>query len=209
MRKEDFEYLKREMIKDQIIKRGIKNESVLDALNCVPRHLFVRKVDQHLAYHDYPLKIEEGQTISQPYIVAQMTEALDLNKGDKVLEIGTGSGYQTAVLSHLVDEIYTIERIPFLHQKAKKLLTSLDYANITLLQKDGKEGYVEEAPYDKIIVTAASQSIPKDLLDQLQDGGKMVIPIGGDNLQKLLLLEKNHTKYKEKVLGYCRFVKLI
>jgi protein-L-isoaspartate(D-aspartate) O-methyltransferase len=209
MRKEDFEYLKREMIKDQIIKRGIKNESVLDALNCVPRHLFVRKVDQHLAYHDYPLKIEEGQTISQPYIVAQMTEALDLNKGDKVLEIGTGSGYQTAILSHLVEEIYTIERIPFLHQKAKKLLTSLDYANITLLQKDGKEGYVEEAPYDKIIVTAASQSIPKDLLDQLQDGGKMVIPIGGDNLQKLLLLEKNHTKYKEKVLGYCRFVKLI
>ena len=209
MRKEDFEYLKREMIKDQIIKRGIKNESVLDALNCVPRHLFVREVDQHLAYHDYPLKIEEGQTISQPYIVAQMTEALDLNKGDKVLEIGTGSGYQTAILSHLVDEIYTIERIPYLHKKAKKLLTSLDYANITLLQKDGKEGYVEEAPYDKIIVTAASQSIPKDLLDQLQDGGKMVIPIGGDNLQKLLLLEKNHTKYKEKVLGYCRFVKLI
>lgn len=209
MRKEDFEYLKREMIKDQIIKRGIKNESVIDALNCVPRHFFVREVDQHLAYHDYPLKIEEGQTISQPYIVAQMTEALDLNKGDKVLEIGTGSGYQTAILSHLVDEIYTIERIPYLHKKAKKLLTSLDYANITLLQKDGKEGYVEEAPYDKIIVTAASQSIPKDLLDQLRDGGKMVIPIGGDNLQKLLLLEKNHTKYKEKVLGYCRFVKLI
>lgn len=209
MRKEDFAYLKKAMIKDQIIKRGIKNESVLDALSRVPRHLFVRKVDQHLAYHDYPLKIEEGQTISQPYIVAQMTEALDLNKGDKVLEIGTGSGYQTAVLSHLVDEIYSIERIPFLHEKAKKLLTSLDYSNITLLQKDGKEGYVEEAPYDKIIVTASSQSIPKDLLDQLQDGGKMVIPIGGDNLQKLLLLEKNHTKYKEKVLGYCRFVKLI
>lgn len=205
----NFAFQCEEMVRTQLMKRGIKKDSVLDAFLHVPRHKFVLEESIHLAYSDRPLEIHENQTISQPYIVAQMTEALDLKPSDRVLEVGTGSGYQTAILAELVEEVVTIERIPRLYEQAKDLLDDLGYKNITFLLRDGKEGYQEGAPYDKIIVTAASQSIPKDLLHQLHDGGKMVIPIGGDYLQKLLLLEKNHTKYQEKVLGYCRFVPLI
>jgi len=207
---EEFAFQREEMVRSQLVKRGIKKESVLDAFLHVPRHMFVLEQTKHLAYSDGPLEILSNQTISQPYIVAQMTEALDLKPDDRVLEVGTGSGYQTAILAELVEEVYTIERIEALHTTAKNLLiNTLGYHNICFLHQDGKKGYPEKAPYNKIIVTAASQSIPRDLLNQLEDGGKMVIPIGGDFLQKLLLLEKNHTRFTEKVLGYCRFVPLI
>lgn len=204
-----YQFLREKMVKEQILKRGIENEVILDVFEKIPRHRFVRPSDQHLAYNDYPLPIGEEQTISQPYIVAQMVDALALQPEDTVLEIGTGSGYQTAILAEIVNKVYTIERIKGLQDQAKDVLDSLGYRNIEYIHKDGKEGLIEEAPFDKVIVSAASKSIPKELLDQLKDGGKMVIPTGGDFLQKLLLLQKNHHKYKEKILGYCRFVRLI
>ncbi len=204
-----YQFLREKMVKEQILKRGIENEVILDVFEKIPRHRFVRPSDQHLAYNDYPLPIGEEQTISQPYIVAQMVDALALQPEDTVLEIGTGSGYQTAILAEIVGKVYTIERIKGLQDQAKEVLDSLGYRNIEYFHKDGKEGLIEQAPFDKVIVSAASKSIPKELLDQLKDGGKMVIPTGGDFLQKLLLLEKNHHKYKEKILGYCRFVRLI
>lgn len=206
---DNFRFLREKMVKEQILRRGIDNDAIIDVFEKIPRHRFVRPVDEHLAYNDYPLPIGEEQTISQPYIVAQMVDALELKADDKVLEIGTGSGYQTAILAELVNQVYTIERIKGLQDHAKEVLDNLGYENIAYIHKDGKEGLEEQAPFDKVIVSAASKCIPEDLLNQLQVGGKIVIPIGGDHLQKLLLLEKNHHKYKEKILGYCRFVKLI
>lgn len=209
MKINNFELSRKKMVNEHLKKRGIENQRVLDVFEEVPRHRFVREGDEHLAYSDYPLAIGDEQTISQPYIVAQMVEALDPSPDDEVLEIGTGSGYQTAILAPLVKKVYTIERIASLQEKAKVILDDLDYENIEYIQKDGKEGYQEEAPYQKIIVSAASQSIPEALVDQLEVGGKMVIPVGGQSLQKLLLLEKRQKGYKEKVLGYCRFVPLL
>ena len=182
------------MIEKQIRTRGIKNEVVLNAMRKVDRHKFVPEEIRHQAYSDRPLPIGEGQTISQPYIVALMTELLELKDGDRVLEVGTGSGYQAAILAELADHVYTIEIIGSLALSAERLLRELGYGNITVKIGDGYIGWEEFAPFDAIIVTAAPPHIPQPLLDQLKEGGRLVIPVG-DYYQEL----KKITKVKGKI----------
>ncbi len=205
----EFRIARERMVKEQIYARGIRDKRVLNAMLKVPRHLFVDKGLRDSAYSDHPLPIGEGQTISQPYIVALMTEALSLKGDEKVLEIGTGSGYQTAILAELCKEVYTIERIPILSIRAQKLLRGLGYKNIFFKIGDGTKGWEEYAPYDGIIVTAAAKTIPKPYLDQLADGGRLVIPVGDAFSQDLIVVTREGNKFKEKSLGGCRFVKLI
>lgn len=171
---------------EKIRRHGIKDPRVLEAILKVPRHLFVPKELIHEAYVDAPLPIGEGQTISQPYIVALMTEALELDENSKVLEIGTGSGYQAAILAEIAKEVYTVERIPSLKEKARKVLDALGYENIKFKVGDGTEGWPEYAPYDAIIVTAGAPEIPKPLVEQLKVGGRLVIPVGDELTQRLL-----------------------
>jgi len=193
------------MVKNQIINRGIIDSLVINAMKKVPRHLFVPKEMVESAYIDSPLPIGKGQTISQPYIVAYMTDVLDLQGGEKVLEIGTGSGYQAAILAEIVEEVYTIEIIEKLGLKAKKLLKELGYDNITVIIGDGYKGYPAEAPFDAIIVTAAPHKIPQPLIDQLKIGGRMVIPVG-EYFQELELVIKTEKGIKKKDLLPVRFV---
>jgi protein-L-isoaspartate(D-aspartate) O-methyltransferase len=175
----DFAKQRERMVIETIERRGITDEQVLRAMRAVPRHLFVPEEQQDYAYGDYPLPIGYGQTISQPYIVALMTDLLELKEGDKVLEIGTGSGYQAAVLAEIPDiEVYTIEIVPELAESARKRLESLGYTSAHCKQADGYYGWPEHAPFDAIIVTAAPDHIPGSLVDQLANGGRMVIPIG-------------------------------
>ena len=198
------------MIRTQIVARGIKNDNVINALNSVPRDIFVEDALAEKAYSDFPLPIGHRQTISQPYIVALMTESIELKKTDRVLEIGTGSGYQTAILSMLASWVYTVERIPDLMESARKILTSYNYLNITYKVANGAEGWKEFAPYDAIMVTAgAPPEIPQPLLQQLNDGGRMVIPSGERGSQLLLKITKNGKNYTKEVLTGCRFVDLI
>ena len=166
------------MVEEQLISRGIKSEAVLEAMRNVPRHLFVPEHLRAYAYDDSPLPIAAGQTISQPYIVAYMTEQLAPVPGMKILEIGTGSGYQAAILAYLKCEVYTIERIEELAISAKKTLADLQFANVNVKHGDGYSGWPSEAPFDAIIVTAAPGYIPEKLIEQLKDGGKMIIPVG-------------------------------
>ena len=175
----DFQSMKEEMVKTQIRARGIRDERVLNAMFKVDRHKFVPEEIRHLAYSDRPLSIGEGQTISQPYIVALMTELLDIKMGDRVLEVGTGSGYQAAILAELTDHVYTIEIIESLGRSAERLLRELGYRNIDVKIGDGYIGWEEFAPFDAIIVTASPPHIPQPLLDQLKEGGRLVIPVGG------------------------------
>jgi protein-L-isoaspartate(D-aspartate) O-methyltransferase len=203
---------RKKMVDSQIRSRGIRDERVLRAMEKIPRHLFVDEglVDQ--AYSDSPLPIGEKQTISQPYIVALMTEALELKGREKVLELGTGSGYQAAILAELADRVFTIERIAPLAQKARKLLESLNYYNVVFRVGDGTYGYREESPFEGILVTAGSPSIPRLLVEQLAIGGRLVIPVGGrfsQNLIKLTRLSENPDDVKKEDLGGCRFVNLI
>lgn len=179
--KEDKEFrLERQrMVEDQFISRDIKDTRVLDAMRRVPRHLFVPEEHRHLAYRDCPLPIGHGQTISQPYIVALMTQMLGLQGDESVLEIGTGSGYQAAVLSLVAREVYTIERHESLARQALACIIALDIKNVTIHVGDGTRGWPENAPYDAIIATAAAPRVPKPLLNQLADGGRLVIPVGG------------------------------
>lgn len=209
MKDDDYCFLRKKMVAEQIKRRGINNKEILRVFENVPRHIFVQTSDKEHAYGDYPLPIGDNQTISQPYIVAQMIDALDLKPDDTLLEVGTGSGYQTAILSPMVKKVVTIERIESLYKKAKATLKKLGCNNVEYYYCDGKKGIKECAPYDKIIVSAASKCIPQDLLEQLNIGGKMVIPIGGNSLQKLLLIKRRQNHYEEKILGYCRFVRLI
>ncbi len=196
------------MVEQQIKKRGVSDKRVLTAMEKVPRHEFVEEGLKGIAYEDNPLPIGMDQTISQPYIVALMTDLLDVSEEHKVLEIGTGSGYQAAVISHLSMSVITVERIPKLFKNAKETLRKLGYNNITVVMADGSIGYREYAPYDRIIVTAASPSIPDELIDQLADSGKMVIPVGGKITQQLLVLKKEGTKViKTDSIGV-RFVPL-
>ncbi len=189
---DDFKRQREEMVSYQIEKRGIKEKSVLQALKNVPRHLFVSNDLQSLAYTDRPLPIGYGQTISQPYIVALMTELLNLKAGDKVLEIGTGSGYQAAVLSEITKEVYTVEIIEELGKSAKKRLKDLGYKSIKCKIGDGYYGWKKYAPFDRIMVTAAATHIPPSLIRQLKKGGKMCIPVGNPFLtQNLILIEKD------------------
>ena len=179
------------MVREQIQDRGVADQGVIGAMLAVPRHEFVPRSQRDMAYADRPLPIGEGQTISQPYIVALMTELLELEAGDKVLEVGTGSGYQAAVASHLADSVFTIEIIPDLAEQATKRLRDLGYSDVVVKQADGYDGWPEHAPFDGIVVTAAAGHIPPPLVEQLDPGGRMVIPVGGQfQVQQLVLVEK-------------------
>ena len=196
------------MVRQQIEERDITDPYVLEAMRTVKRHLFVPKLQQWFAYEDRPLPIGYGQTISQPYIVAYMTEVAQLKPEDKVLEIGTGSGYQAAVLAHIVKEVYTIEIIEALAQRAEKTLNSLEYQNIFITHRDGYQGWQDHAPYDAIIVTAAPNYIPEKLLEQLAIGGRMVIPVGSV-FQNLYVMTKTEDGIKKKTLLPVRFVPMV
>jgi protein-L-isoaspartate(D-aspartate) O-methyltransferase len=198
------------MVRTQISGRGISDAAILKALRKVPRHLFVPEEYRDEAYGDYPLPIGYGQTISQPYIVAYMTESVKPAPKKKALEIGTGSGYQAAVLAEIVGKVYTIEIIPELEREADSRFRSLGYNNIITRAGDGYNGWPEHAPYDIIIVTAAADDIPKPLIDQLAEGGRLVIPVGepGD-VQELILLEKKNGQIKKSALTSVRFVPFI
>ncbi len=200
---------RRDMVERQIIARGITDRAVIDAMSSIPRHLFVSDALMDSAYGDFPLPIGEGQTISQPYIIAEMTQALALNGNERVLEIGTGSGYQAAVLAEIVFRVYTIERNNKLFMRTRKLFDRLQYHNIVTRYSDGTQGWQDESPFDAIIVTAAGESIPKPLIAQLPLGGRLIMPVGGVLSQELILLEKEQDGLTVKNLGGCRFVKLI
>ena len=204
-----FKRLRDEMISRQIESRNVTDPKVIEAMRNVPRHLFVSEALMDQAYGDFPLPIGEQQTISQPYIVAEMTQALELSKGDRVLELGTGSGYQAAILSALSFRVYTIERINALYLKARKIFDQLKYHNIISRYSDGTLGWKDEGPFDAIIVTAGSPEIPKPLIDQLADGGRMVLPVGSQHSQKLIKIYKDNDGIHKTDLGGCRFVKLV
>jgi len=205
----DYRLARERMVKTQLIPRGIKDQRVLDAMMKVPRHLFVEEALRGEAYNDHPLPIGHKHTISQPYIVALMTQALGLKGDEYTLEIGTGSGYQTAILAELCDKVYTIERIRPLLEQARKRLWELGYANVLFKAFDGTLGWEEYAPFDAIIVTAGAPSIPQPLLDQLAEGGRLVIPVGGKFSQDLIKVTKRKGDIVRQDLGGCRFVDLI
>jgi protein-L-isoaspartate(D-aspartate) O-methyltransferase len=211
MQKESAKYAhqRADMVKKHIRSRGISDSRVLAAFREVPRHLFVSEALRDQAYGDYPLPIGEGQTISQPYIVAEMTQALRLTADDRVLEIGTGSGYHAAILSKIVYRVYTIERHRALLVEARRLFQRLRYHNIVSRRSDGTSGWPEESPFDAIVITAAAPRIPQILIKQLSVGGRMILPVGGRMVQDLVLLHKREKDVKETNLGGCRFVKLI
>ncbi|WP_372949236.1 protein-L-isoaspartate(D-aspartate) O-methyltransferase [Mariniphaga sp.] len=204
-----FFALRNRMVETQIKARGISDEKVLQAFRNLERHKFVLPQYIPHAYADSPLPIDEGQTISQPYIVAFMTDALDLQRTDKVLEIGTGSGYQAAILAELCDSVFTIEIFEKLGRKARELFDELGYENIYTKIGDGFKGWPEHAPFDAIIVTAAPSDIPEPLKMQLAEGGRMIIPVGGDAVQELVLLKKRKGKLREESVLPVRFVPLI
>ena len=193
------------MVKNQIEFRGVKDDRILSAMRKVPRHLFLPERLRKQAYHDEPLPIGHGQTISQPYIVAYMTEQLNLDGDEHVLEIGTGSGYQAAILAELAREVYSIEIVPELGEHAKKILAQLGYKNVHMKIGDGYQGWMKYAPFDAIIVTAAPDHIPQPLIDQLKIGGKMIIPVGDFN-QELILLEKTDKGVEKRKKLPVRFV---
>jgi len=195
-----FERLREEMVRTQIEARGITDQNVLSAIRKVPRHLFVSEALMDQAYGDFPLPIGEQQTISQPYIVAEMTQALELKKNDRVLELGTGSGYQAAILAEIVYRVYTIERINALFIKTRKLFDKLQYYNIITRYSDGTSGWVEESPFDAIIVTAGAPSMPETLINQLAIGGRLVIPIGDRYSQDLMKITKKRTVFRKRIL---------
>ena len=201
--------MREKMVATQIEARGIHDHRVLEAMRKVPRHLFVGEALDYQAYGDFPLPIGEGQTISQPYIVAEMTQALELKKDDRVLEIGTGSGYQTAILAELAFRVYTIERVRELFIKARKLLDQLRYHNVIAKCSDGTLGWPDESPFEAIIVTAGAPEVPEKLVQQLIIGGRIVIPVGDRWSQTLLQVRRHPDGIQETDLGGCRFVKLI
>jgi protein-L-isoaspartate(D-aspartate) O-methyltransferase len=205
----NYEEQRAEMVRNQIRSRGVLDEKALAAMLEVERHRFVPQAYRAEAYEDYPLPVGEGQTISQPYIVAFMTEALELEENDKVLEIGTGSGYQAAVLAEICDSVYTIEIFPSLGLSAMKLLAELNYNNVFVKIGDGYEGWEEHAPFNAIIVTCAPTHIPAKLEEQLAEGGRMIIPVGGSYTQELILLEKKNGKLQKKNVLPVRFVPMI
>ena len=199
------------MVQEQIKARGIQDPRVLAAMAKVPRHCFVPPDKRKWAYADHPLPIGSGQTISQPYVVALMSQALQLSPGDKVLEIGTGSGYQAAILAELADQVYSIEIVPELGKHAAKALGDLGYGQVHLRIGDGYKGWYEAAPFDAIILTAAPETIPQALLDQLDRGGRMILPLGpsGGSQELLLLRKDNQGRISRESLGLVRFVPMV
>ena len=204
-----MEQLRKVMVKNQIEARGISSPRVLNAMKEVERHLFVPKSYVDEAYADHPLPIGKGQTISQPYIVALMSELCELNGSEKVLEIGTGSGYQAAVLSLLAKKVYSIEIVPGLGKAATKKLKDLGYDNVTVRIGDGYKGWPEKAPFDVIILTAAPPLIPQALIDQLRDDGGILVAPEGDYVQQLVKLRKENGKVQKETLSYVRFVPMV
>ena len=197
------------MVETKIIARGVSDKKVIDTMLKIPREKFVEEKFFPQAYSDHPLPIEEGQTISQPFIVALMTELLNLTGDEKVLEVGTGSGYQTAILAKIVKEVYSVERHLILFNKARKILDELGYKNIFLFNCDGTEGLKEHSPFDRILVTAASDKIPQPLVEQLKEFGRLIIPIGDRFSQELLVADKINGKLEIKNYGGVTFVPLI
>ncbi len=206
---DNMERQRKMMVKIQLEARGIQNTNVLNAMQTVERHLFVPEEYRNLAYEDHPLPIGEGQTISQPYIVALMTEVLELDSTMIVLEIGTGSGYQAAILTHLCRYVYTIEINETLGKRAAELLEKIGYSNLKTRIGDGYKGWEEYAPFDAIMVTCSPTHIPERLIEQLAEGGKMIIPVGGTYVQELVLLQKKDGKIIEKDIIPVRFVPMI
>jgi len=196
------------MVQEQIVARGITDARVIAALRRIPRHLFVDPGIVNRAYDDSALPIGEKQTLSQPYMTARMTEALALNGDEKVLEVGTGSGYQTALVAELCFNVFSVEKLRVLSRKARILLDQLEYQNIALHVGDGTIGWSEHAPYDAIIVSAGSPSMPKPLLDQLSSCGRLVIPVGDEQNQTLLRMTRTRSGLEQEQLGECKFVKL-
>ncbi|MBI2339052.1 MAG: protein-L-isoaspartate(D-aspartate) O-methyltransferase [Deltaproteobacteria bacterium] len=205
----EFAVARRRMVEEQLMARGVRDPKVLEVMGRIPRHLFVEQALWDQAYGDYPVGIGEGQTISQPYIVALMTEALTLVGTEAVLEIGTGCGYQTAILAALSRQVYTIERIKGLAFNARKNLKELGYRNIILRVGDGTNGWPEAAPFDGILVAAGSPELPRPLFDQLKEGGRLVIPIGDEDEQYLARVTRRNGEPVVENLGGCRFVKLV
>jgi protein-L-isoaspartate(D-aspartate) O-methyltransferase len=205
----EWRHERERMVKSQIAARGVEDKRVLDAMLRVPRHVFVDKIYEHQAYNDYPLSVGHGQTISQPYMVAVMTELLELKPADTVLEVGTGSGYQTAILALLCKMVYTIERISVLREQARERLERLGFVNIAYMTGDGSLGWPQFAPYDGIIVTAGAPEVPDALIEQLAEKGRLVIPVGSEFFQTLNAVTKQRGRVFRKEIFECTFVPLL
>lgn len=204
-----FDRLRQKMVTGQLQPRGITDPKVLESMGRVPRHLFVSDALRDQAYGDFPLPIGHQQTISQPYIVAEMTQALELTREDRVLEIGTGSGYQAAVLAEIVYRVYTVERIHALLTSSRSLFDRLHYHNIVTRYADGTNGWPDQGPFDAILVSAGAPDIPETLTDQLAIGGRLILPVGSEYSQELVKLYKDEEGIHKTYLGGCRFVRLI
>ena len=204
-----YDRKREEMVRSQIEARGVRDPRVLSAFRAVPRHLFVSEALREQAYGDYPLPIGEQQTISQPYIVAEMTQALELGRDDRVLEIGTGSGYQAAILAQIVYRVYTVERKRALYMQTRNLFDKLNYHNIVTKYADGTKGWQEESPFDAIVVTAGAPELPEVLITQLAEGGRLVVPVGNQHTQELIKICREKGDVQQTNLGGCRFVKLV
>jgi len=206
----DFTIARRRMVEDQVIDRGVKDRRVIDAMLKVPRHKFVEEALEGKAYQDAPLPIGEKQTISQPYMVAVMSEALSLDGSETVLEVGTGSGYQAAVLALLADRVFSLERIPSLARRARKVLDGCGFSKVNIRVADGTQGWQDMAPFDAIAVTAGAPEVPQVYLDQLAIGGRLIIPVGDLNSQVLMRITRTgEAEYTEEQMLGCRFVPLI
>lgn len=205
----DFNKMRHAMVEEQLIRRGISDEKVLAAFRKVPREKFVPMDYQQNAYDDYPIPIGENQTISQPYMVALMTQCLEFRGGEKVLEIGTGSGYQMAILAEIAGKVYSVERLEGLAKRSQGTLSALGYKNCKIKTGDGTLGWEENAPYDGIIVTAGAPAVPQSLVRQLKDGGRLVVPVGGGVGQVLTVIEKKGKAVTSREVCGCVFVPLI
>lgn len=205
----EYEGRREKMVRTQIEARGVTDPAVLQALRKIPRHRFVPEAFQDQAYDDCPLPIGHKQTISQPYTVAVMTEALGLTGQERVLEIGTGSGYQSAILAELAEWVYSIERIPELAKAARELLDELGYDNLAIRVADGTRGWKSEAPFDRILVTAGAPKVPEPLLKQLGEAGRLVIPVGDPYTQSMIRVTRQGSEFQRESLGAYRFVELI
>jgi protein-L-isoaspartate(D-aspartate) O-methyltransferase len=205
----NFDDLRREMVRSQLRNRGVRDQRVLDAMASVPRHEFVPAEHRDHAYDDQPIPIGEGQTISQPYMVAVMIEAMALTGSEKVLEIGAGSGYAAAVISKLAKQVFAVESHPLLAMAAQQRLTRLGFQNVSIHTGDGSAGLKEAAPFEVIAVAAAAPSVPQPLVDQLADGGRLIIPVGGGESQNLVLIQKSGGEIHSSTLNQCRFVPLV
>jgi len=205
----DYAAERERMVKDQLESKGIRNRRVLDAFRSVPRHLFVNPADEAAAYQDRPLALASGQTISQPYMVALMTESLDVAPGHRALEVGTGSGYQAAILAELGAVVHTVERLPALSDEARRRLERAGYRDIRHRVGDGTLGWPEEPAFDRIVVTAGAPDVPIGLLARLEEGGVLVVPIGDDRVQELVKFRRGDGRVSRERLCRCSFVKLI